>query len=82
MVAEVGFFIALHQIIVVVRRKHSLLLELLDLAVSAAQKRSTGAFLLAYPLPPPSVVEDKSYRSKRKSRCVASAFSFGCGGGI
>ena len=44
---------ALHQIIVVVRRTHSLLLQLLDLAVSAAQKRRTVAFLLAYPLPPP-----------------------------
>ena len=32
--------------------KHSFASFLLDLAVSAAQKRSTGAFLLAYPLPP------------------------------
>ena len=53
MVAEVGFFIALHQIIVVARRNHRLLLQLLDLAVSAAQKHRTVAFLLAYPLPPP-----------------------------
>ena len=50
--ASVGFFIALHQIIVVARRNLKLLLQLLDLAVSAAHKRRTVAFMLAYPLPP------------------------------
>ena len=53
LVAEVGFFIALHQIIFVARRNRRLLLQLLDLAVSAAQKHRTVVFLLAYPLPPP-----------------------------
>ena len=48
-----GGIIALHQIIVALRRSQAPSCVLLDLEVSAAQKRSTGAFLLAYPLPPP-----------------------------
>ena len=67
-----GIFIALHQIIVVVRRNRRLLLQLLDLAVSAAQKRSTGAFLLAYPLPPTDFVgggsECSNPKPKRKKK--------------
>ena len=88
LVAEVGFFIALHQIIVVARRNHRLLLQLLDLAVSAAQKRSTGAFLLAYPLPPPpaaiggrGIVQSPPTRAKRTGHRWCPVL-FGCGGGI
>ena len=83
MVAEVGFFIALHQIIVVARRNHRLLLQLLDLAVSAAQKRSTGAFLLAYPLPPPpaaiggrGMVQSPLRRAKEKGSPFGLPCSF------
>ena len=50
----VGFFIALHQIIVAMRRNYKLLLWLLDLAVSAAQKRRTMAFCLCKHSPVPS----------------------------
>ena len=88
LVAEVGFFIALHQIIVVARRNHRLLLQLLDLAVSASQKRRTVAFLLAYPLPPPPAAaggrgmgQSPPTRAKRTGHRWCPVL-FGCGGGI
>ena len=65
--------------------KHSFASFLLDLAVSAAQKRSTGAFLLAYPLPPPprgggGVQIHTEAQKEKQPEWVA--FLFGCGGGI
>ena len=82
LVAEVGFFIALHQIIVEMRAKHSFASFLLDLAVSASQKRRTVAFLFAYPLPPTPMavggVEQFKIRfaTKKRKQSKRTAFSF------
>ncbi len=73
LVAEVGFFIALHQIIVVVRRNRRLLLQLLALGTALAKNTTLWCFLLRYPLPPPlrcrkSWKRFKSHRSKKKNQ--------------
>ena len=88
LVAEVGFFIALSPSCVVLCATHSLASKLALCATPFAKTPHRGVFAaLTHSLRRRFAAVGarewfKAHRSKRKSRCDASASSFGCGGGI
>ncbi len=53
LVAEVGLFIALHQIIVALRRSQAPSCALLAWGTALVKNATPWRFLLRYPLPPP-----------------------------